>query len=158
MKWTGREILIWFLINLFQASVNVSKFISDWFCQTLALQLSSLMLQNTGKHYLWRRSLLFRSQSIELQNKSMDWFLYNGDLRHKRIKINRNIDTKWVNAISEKTAQLTICFFKVSDRNNRTNGETCSNLATKTPKLFSTGFLMISEREKKMTLFQCFYW
>ena len=26
-------------------------------------------------------------QSINLQGKSMDWFLYDRDLRHKRVKI-----------------------------------------------------------------------
>ena len=34
----------------------------------------------------WRRSLLYRSQSIDLQNKSMDWFLYDKNLRHERVK------------------------------------------------------------------------
>ena len=33
----------------------------------------------------WRRSLLSRNQSIDLQSKSMDWFLYDRDIRHKRI-------------------------------------------------------------------------
>ena len=31
-------------------------------------------------------SLSFRYQSIDLQNKSMDWFLYDKGLRHKRLK------------------------------------------------------------------------
>ena len=33
----------------------------------------------------WRRFLLFRNQSIDLQNKSMDWFLYDKNLRHVRV-------------------------------------------------------------------------
>ena len=33
----------------------------------------------------WPRSLLYRSQSIDLQNKSVDWFLYNKNLRHERV-------------------------------------------------------------------------
>ena len=33
----------------------------------------------------WRRSLLYRNQSIDLQNKSMDWFLYDKNLRHERV-------------------------------------------------------------------------
>ena len=32
----------------------------------------------------WRRSLSYRNQSIDLQSKSMNWFLYDRDLRHER--------------------------------------------------------------------------
>ena len=34
----------------------------------------------------WRRPLSYRSQSIDLLCKSMDWFLYNSGLRHERVK------------------------------------------------------------------------
>ena len=34
----------------------------------------------------WRKSLSYRNQSIDLLCKSMDWFLYNRDLRHERFK------------------------------------------------------------------------
>ena len=34
----------------------------------------------------WRRSLSYRNQSIDLRSKSMDWFLYNRDLRHESVK------------------------------------------------------------------------
>ena len=33
-----------------------------------------------------RRSLSYRNQSISLQNKSMDWFLYGRDLLRERVK------------------------------------------------------------------------
>ena len=39
-----------------------------------------------GSTLSWRRSLSYRTQSIDLQNKSMDWFLYDRDLRHEKIK------------------------------------------------------------------------
>ena len=41
----------------------------------------------------WQRSLSYRSQSIDLLYKSMDWFLYARDLCHERIKnrINSNL-------------------------------------------------------------------
>ena len=35
----------------------------------------------------WRRSLSHRNQSIDLLRKSMDWFLYDRDLRHERVKV-----------------------------------------------------------------------
>ena len=34
----------------------------------------------------WRRPLSYRNQSIDLQIKSMDWFLYDNGLRHERVK------------------------------------------------------------------------
>ena len=34
---------------------------------------------------LWPRCLSHRSQSIDLLCKSMDWFLYDRDLRHERV-------------------------------------------------------------------------
>ena len=35
------------------------------------------------KTLVWRRSLSYRNQSIDLLCKSVDWFLYNRDLRHE---------------------------------------------------------------------------
>ena len=32
------------------------------------------------------RSLLYGNQSIDLQSKSVDWFLYDNGLRHERVK------------------------------------------------------------------------
>ena len=34
----------------------------------------------------WRGSLSYRNQSIDLQSKSMGWFLYDNGLRHERVK------------------------------------------------------------------------
>ena len=34
----------------------------------------------------WRRPLSYRKQSIDLRSKSVDWFLYDNGLRHKRVK------------------------------------------------------------------------
>ena len=48
----------------------------------------------------WRRSLSYRNQSIHFQIKSMDWLLYDRDLRHERVAcvLNRALKTlftKW---------------------------------------------------------------
>ena len=40
----------------------------------------------------WRRPLSYRNQSIDLQSKSMDWFLYDNGLHHKRVKW---VEWKW---------------------------------------------------------------
>ena len=37
------------------------------------------------------RSLPYRNQSIDLQSRSMDWFLYDTDIRHKRVNIRSEI-------------------------------------------------------------------
>ena len=34
----------------------------------------------------WQRPLSYRNQSIDLQSKSMDWFLYDNGLHHERVK------------------------------------------------------------------------
>ena len=34
----------------------------------------------------WRRPLSYWNQSIDLQSKSMDWFLYDNGLRHESVK------------------------------------------------------------------------
>ena len=43
----------------------------------------------------WRRSLLYRNQSIDLQNKSMDWFLYDKNLRHERVNALLLVCIQW---------------------------------------------------------------
>ena len=35
----------------------------------------------------WRKPLWYRNQSIDLVLKSMDWFLYDNDLRHEKVKV-----------------------------------------------------------------------
>ena len=34
----------------------------------------------------WRRLLSYRNQSIDMQSKSVNWFLYDNGLRHERVK------------------------------------------------------------------------
>ena len=36
----------------------------------------------------WRRPLSYRNQFIDLQSKSMDWFLYDNGLSHERVNSN----------------------------------------------------------------------
>ena len=44
----------------------------------------------------WRRSLSYRNQSIDLQSKSMNWFLYDRDLRHERVNTFLWISKIWL--------------------------------------------------------------
>ena len=42
----------------------------------------------------WRRYLLYRNQSLDLQSKSMDWFLYDRNFRHERVKLSHFFQIK----------------------------------------------------------------
>ena len=47
------------------------------------------MLEKKDKESLtlsWRRPISYKNQSIDLLCKSMDWFLYDNDLRRERVK------------------------------------------------------------------------
>ena len=41
---------------------------------------------------LWRGPLSYRNQSIDLQSKSVDWFLYDNGLRHERVKVTKVVE------------------------------------------------------------------
>ena len=43
------------------------------------------MYMKSVLNLLWRRYLLYRNQSIDLQNKLMDRFLYDKNLHHKSV-------------------------------------------------------------------------
>ena len=52
---------------------------------------NSCVCENMGKSASWLtiswwRSLSYRNQSIDLLYKSMDWFLYDRDLRYEKVK------------------------------------------------------------------------
>ena len=47
-----------------------------------------IYLSENSLTFSWRRPLSYRNQSIDLQSKSMDWFLYNSGPRHERVKKN----------------------------------------------------------------------
>ena len=46
---------------------------------------SRCMWMKSVLNFSWQRSLLYRNQSIDLQNKSIDWFLYDRSFRHERV-------------------------------------------------------------------------
>ena len=64
---------------------------SNYWFQTITLlqsedQVTFHLMQFLLLTLSWRRPLLYRNQSIDLQRKWMDWFLYNNGLRHERVK------------------------------------------------------------------------
>ena len=56
-----------------------------------AVENTEVVIWNYGDHctktevFPWWRSLLYRNRSIDLESKSMDWFLYLKNLHHKRV-------------------------------------------------------------------------
>ena len=78
--------------NLFVWQTGKSKVRSgnSWSCIFQDYLLSVLNLSYLCSSYILilslRRILSYRNQSIDLQRKWMDWFLYDKDLRHERVK------------------------------------------------------------------------
>ena len=56
-------------------------------CFRICSNWSILHLQSTLLTLSGRGPLSYRNQSIDLQSKSMDWFLYDNGLRLERVKV-----------------------------------------------------------------------
>ena len=65
-----------------------------WFCKNeLILIMPDRFQRSThgiNLTFSWRRSLTYRNQSTDFHSKSMDWFLYDRDLRHERVNFSFN--------------------------------------------------------------------
>ena len=57
-----------------------------WPSDVFHIETSPLSCNANGLTLSWRRSLSYRNQSIDLQSKSMDWFLYDRDFCHESVK------------------------------------------------------------------------
>ena len=59
------------------------------FILEVTLRVTKAVQRNQANKSLtpsWRGPLSYRNQSIDLQSKSMDWFLYDNSLCHERVK------------------------------------------------------------------------
>ena len=63
---------------------------NDYFVKFCKFQGQSLLILISVKKYFlnlsWWRSVSYRTQSIDLQSKSMDWFLCDREFSHERVK------------------------------------------------------------------------
>ena len=78
------KIALLYLVNM-QKLIFGKNFISKRHEKSESLYLSDI----SKKAFLTlsrRRPLSYRNQSINLQNRSMDWFLYDNGLRHESVK------------------------------------------------------------------------
>ena len=74
-------------LEFFQILKNVVCSFDVWPMSTLCLLYGNALLILSHLTLSWGRLLLYRNQSIDLQSKSMDWFLYDNGLRQERVKI-----------------------------------------------------------------------
>ena len=91
MSWQSDEsfflYLFWVFFMVYSFFLLLSSF-SSLFPYTLLL-INSIFFFPTIFRFLtlsWRGPISYRNQSIDLLCKSMDWFLYDIDLRHERVK------------------------------------------------------------------------
>ena len=73
------ELLLLIIGPLMLMEVDLYGDKKKWCLVAFALKLLYLTLS-------WRRPLSYRNQSIDLLRKSMEWFLYDRDLRQERVK------------------------------------------------------------------------
>ena len=69
-------------------------------------------LQNLQLTLSWPRSLSYRNKSIDLQSKSLNWFLYDRDLRHERVNAGKRLKNYRKNGNNKKAifkTQVNIC-------------------------------------------------
>ena len=63
-----------------------TTFLSQFSHNSFRCILLFLFVNASGLTLSWRRSSSYRNQSIDLGCKSINWFLYDRGLRHKRVK------------------------------------------------------------------------
>ena len=101
---TAKILIFWFFIKVEHIGFSVRH--------TLFYVLSLYLLTLS-----WRRPLLYRNQSIDVQSKSMDWFLYDNGLRHERVK-NLFWSLERFLISFDKFFQANNYLFKVNNRNS----------------------------------------
>ena len=84
----------WFLYDNGLRHERVKRFVwnsSEAYLEPSRNSSMEILFENSWrllavKYLSWRRPLSYRNQSIYLLRKSMDWFLYDNDLCHERVK------------------------------------------------------------------------
>ena len=76
-QYNGNIKNVCFTIKIYQKSVKIGS-IMKLLWSLLRRVVSNLTLSR-------QRPLTYRNQSIDLLNKSIDWFLYDNGLRHERV-------------------------------------------------------------------------
>ena len=80
--------------NFFEDTTITINFLKSHICSTSCIEIHALFAIFNNKELRnfnvratpRRRPLSYRNQSIDLLSKSLDWFLYDNDLRYERVK------------------------------------------------------------------------
>ena len=92
LKWNVIEMFV-FLVSLhYMRTCTKVTFSNNPLLLSLPPSITRLVFAfstdyDSGLTLSWRRPLSYRNQSIDLRSKSMDWFLYDNVLDHKRVKV-----------------------------------------------------------------------
>ena len=99
--------LLFVILTFLQSKSNFTNWYLFWLADFNSVQrkfiftsgdlLSSVKIYSETRNFIlpnpvsltlsWRRSLWNRNQSIGLQNKSINWFLYHKNLCHERVNV-----------------------------------------------------------------------
>ena len=105
-----RWIIQFFLFFNYLLSLSFQSPLTKYMC---------LFMQNLFNLTLSRRRpLLYRNQSIDLDSKSMDWFLYDNSLRHEKVKQDTLLPSSLTSLNNEHVnllPQALKSFFKLTD-------------------------------------------
>ena len=84
-KWRRKQVKrFWCFYCQFRTDVDLQDF--HYFSDFTRISFFENLLFWKPLTLSWRRSLPYKYQFIDLACKSMDWFLYDKDLRHERVK------------------------------------------------------------------------
>ena len=112
----------------------------------------------------WRGPKSYRNQSIDLQSKSMDWFLYDIGLRHERVKASKTIIKEFL-CYKIVTIRIAYAFTIPKSQISVITGgfalqsscfQTYINLLKVNNRMFKVNYK--DTRKMSMTLFWCLYW
>ena len=119
---------LYFSLHLY-LSTSLDLWISFYFPITVNLYLKILLsvcshYPLSHRHFLcstpsfqdfcltlsWRGPLSYRNQSIDLQSRSMDWFLYDNGFRHERVKLGicdfKNFPKWWIKTVDSTDFEM----------------------------------------------------
>ena len=82
-----RKLIILSIILIRKTSMFFLIFITVPLNSALGIDFRNLKVSRPFVTLSRQRSLSYRNQSIYLLSKSLDWFLYDTDLRHERVNV-----------------------------------------------------------------------
>ena len=82
---------MWEIVSVVTFLRDIKQFTPIFHLHTLWKRQKIWLISLLDLTLSWRRPISYRNQSIDLLCKSMDWFLYDIDLLHERVKVDFTI-------------------------------------------------------------------